>query len=77
MRNREQVGESGVDAVRESQNCRLLVCQNGCDAPRGDDGWNADESAGAENDVWAERGKSTTRGEHTEGNTPDIGEILH
>jgi hypothetical protein len=51
------------------------MSQYGGDAARGHNGRDTDKSAGAENNVWAKRGKGAARSQHTEGYTRGIGKI--
>jgi hypothetical protein len=73
--NSEHVGESRINPIGESDDRRLLVRQYRSDAARGHDRRDADKSPSAQNDVWAERGQGTPRGEHTEGHARGIGKI--
>ena len=75
VRDGEDVGESRVDAVGESEDRRLLVRQHGGDAACGDNGRDADKAAGAQNDVWAERGQRSPRGQHTKRQARGVGEV--
>jgi hypothetical protein len=75
VRNGEDVGESRVDAVGQPNDGGLLVRQHRGDPACGDDSRDADKTAGAENDVWAEGGKGSPSGQHTEGNTRGVGKI--
>jgi hypothetical protein len=51
------------------------VCQHWSDAAGGDDGWDTDKSAGAQDDIRAECGQGSSRGQHAEGNSRGIGQI--
>jgi hypothetical protein len=75
VRDSEHVRESRVDAVCQSNDRRLLVSQDRRDAACGDNGWDADKTAGAQNYVWAKRGQRAACSQHTEGYARGIGDI--
>src|SRR5215212_1484184 len=75
MRNSEDVGEPRVDPIGQSENRRLFMREDRGDAACGDDGWDADKSSGAQNDVRPERGQRSACGQYSERDTRGVGEI--